>query len=133
MLTTEPHPAQHCAWQVASSAQQVWLVRQPQLPGVPPPPQLSGAVQVPQGMVPPQPSEAVPQVCPVGQAVALVQQLPWSQVWPLPQLAAVQTQVPLPLHSGVVPLHVEVQVWLVQVRHWFASQSPLPQQLPLTH
>jgi hypothetical protein len=45
----------------------------PQTFGVPPPPQVSGAVQVPQEMVPPQPSGAVPQVCPAGQVVALMQ------------------------------------------------------------
>jgi hypothetical protein len=46
---------------------------QPQTPGIPPPPQVSGAVQVPQLMVPPQPFEAVPQVCPAGHDVAGVQ------------------------------------------------------------
>ena len=47
----------------------------------------------------------------------LATQLPPQQSWPAPQLVAVQTQVPLPSQVGVAPLQVEVQVWLVQVRH----------------
>jgi hypothetical protein len=38
--------------------------RKPQTPGVPPPPQVSGAVQLPQSRDPPQPSPAGPQLIP---------------------------------------------------------------------
>jgi hypothetical protein len=34
----------------------------PQTPGLPPPPQISGGVQLPQPMTPPQPSPAAPQL-----------------------------------------------------------------------
>src|SRR5262249_10477855 len=82
---------------------------QPQTFGVPPPPQVCGAVQVPQLMSPPQPSGAVPQFCPAGQVVfgmhaphvPLLQTQPspprTADVWPLksqafahPPVAAVQ-------------------------------------------
>ena len=41
----------------------------PQRPGTPPPPQVAAPAQVPQLMVPVQPSLIVPQVMPAGQAV----------------------------------------------------------------
>ena len=57
-----------------SPAGQVVIGVQPQTLGVPPPPQLCGAVQAgPQVSVPPQPSERVPQLAPPGQAVRGVQ------------------------------------------------------------
>jgi hypothetical protein len=49
---------------------------------------------------------------------------PSSQIWPLGQLVALQTQSPRPLQSGVLPPHVEVQVLLMQVRHSRSSQVP---------
>jgi hypothetical protein len=44
----------------------------PHRPAVPPPPQVSGDVQSPQGTVPPQPFGAVLQFCPAGHACAAV-------------------------------------------------------------
>jgi hypothetical protein len=72
-----------------------------------------------------------------GQQVPL-QQVPWQQVplqqtLPSPQLVALQTQVPLPLQSGRMTLHLVAQVWFWQVRHWLASHTLLSQQMPVKH
>lgn len=48
----------------ATPAGQVVAGVQPQTFGVPPPPHVCGAVQLPQFSVPPQPSETVPQLAP---------------------------------------------------------------------
>jgi hypothetical protein len=49
---------------------------QPQTFAVPPPPQVSGAVQVPQSMVPPQPSDREPHSAPCPAQVVSEQQVP---------------------------------------------------------
>lgn len=49
---------------------------QPQTFGVPPPPHVSGAVQVPHSMVPPQPSDAEPHTAPCSAHVFSVQHDP---------------------------------------------------------
>ena len=49
---------------------------QPHTLGVPPPPQVWGAVQAPQSRVPPQPSEGAPQSLPAAAQVVGVQTLP---------------------------------------------------------
>jgi hypothetical protein len=54
----------------------VVVVEVPQTFAVPPPPQVSGAVQVPQFTIPPQPLGTVPQSSPAGHVVAAVQQMP---------------------------------------------------------
>src|SRR5882672_11339759 len=49
--------------------QVVWVAH-PHTPAVQPPPQVLGAVQEPQSIIPLQPSDAVPQFCPPEQVVA---------------------------------------------------------------
>src|SRR5271156_5426711 len=61
----------------------------PHRPGIPPPPQLSGDVQVPHGIDPPQPSLAEPQLNPCSAQVKGVQaalQVPETQISPLAQV-----------------------------------------------
>jgi hypothetical protein len=69
----------------------------PHWPGVPPPPQISGKVQVPQGMTPPQPSADTPQFCPAAQFVSGTQGVTLSPHWlgtpPPPQISG-NVQVP---------------------------------------
>jgi hypothetical protein len=96
----------------------------------------------------PQPQRWLVQVSPVGQFGGLVgslveQQLPGKhcppqQTLPAPQLVAVQMHVPLPLQTGVLPLHLETHCPLsLHVRHFVAPQVPQepphvsePQTLP---
>jgi|SRR5580704_9278235 hypothetical protein len=66
----------------------------PQTLGVPPPPQVEGALQVPHSSSPPQPSEAVPQKIPSSAQVNGVQpapgmHVPETQVEPAAQSASV--------------------------------------------
>lgn len=65
---------------------------QPHSFAVPPPPQVSGAVQSPQLSVPPQPSEMVPQFFPAGHAVSGVQ--PQTPAVPPPPQVFGAVQVP---------------------------------------
>ena len=67
----------------------------PQTFGVPPPPQVSNPVHVPQSSVPPQPSEIVPQFLPCAAQVVGVQQAPPKQTVPASQQ--------VPLQQGSLP------------------------------
>ena len=59
---------------IGDDSTQHWVT--PQTFGVPPPPQVSGRVHVPQPRVPPQPSAIVPQFAPAAAHVVGVQHVP---------------------------------------------------------
>jgi hypothetical protein len=86
--------------------------------GIPPPPQISGAVQgPPQLTVPPQPSETTPQFMPAGQLVVFVQDgTPhWFGVPAPPQIAP-------PVHFDVPQSTTPPQPSAI-TPHWFAPQA----------
>ena len=87
---------------------------QPHLLGVPPPPQVCGAVQsAPQTTVPPQPLDMDPQFDPTGQ-VLRVQQLPLVHVCCAVHAAPLLMKWPMPSQTtGCWPMHAV----------WFGLQS----------
>jgi len=111
----------------------LYRVPPPQTPGMPPPPQVSGAVQVPQLRVPPQPLPLEPQLMPSSWHVCGVQLPPsmkphcpgvpppphvWGGVQG-PQLMA----PPQPSPAGPQPMFCCAQVWGTHVPastppHW---------------
>jgi hypothetical protein len=114
---------------------------QPQTLGVPPPPHVCGAVQVPQFTVPPQPFGTVPQLSPAGHVVRGVQ--PQTPGVPPPPQVCGAVQMPqeppqpsgpqfLPVHSGVQPHtfatppppHVSGAVQVPQLRQKPVQTSP---------
>ena len=104
--------------QVAPAAAQVVGV-QPQTFGVPPPPQVSGAVQVPQLTVPPQPSDTEPQLSPAGHIVLGVQ--PHTLAVPPPPHVCGAVQVPQvsmspQSPSGIIPQVAPCAVQVVGVQ-----------------
>ena len=75
-LTVPPHPLETVPQ--LSPAGQVVAAVQPQTFGVPPPPQVSGAVHAgPQDTVPPHPLDTVPQSSPAGHVVVVGVQPHW--------------------------------------------------------
>jgi hypothetical protein len=102
-------PPQPSAWtpQVAPSDPQVAGVQlgAPHLPGVPPPPQLSGGVQLPQSTSPPHPFPVLPHVMVGGQACgthAFASPSPQVLGTPPPPHVVPAAHVP---HDAIVPPH----------------------------
>jgi hypothetical protein len=117
--------------QPSGAVPQFWPVGQvvlgthgvPQTLGVPPPPQVAGAVQVPQLSMPPQPSAMEPQFWPLGQVVSGVQPQtlgvpPPPQVWGEVHAGPQKSMPPQPF--GSVPQ-------LEPEGHW--ARHPPPQTL----
>jgi hypothetical protein len=113
-MAPQPSPVVPQASPCVAQDTPVHVLKSPHWYGVPPPPHVSDPVQVPQVIVPPQPSPMTPQVALTDAQVRLVH--PAGMQVPEQQSVAAEHDVPVPWQDAQVPLRHIPQHWLSVVQ-----------------